>query len=326
MTETSNAKKGTGRIPTGSLPQWPLIQSLRAEKPLIHCITNYVTVNDVANVILAAGASPIMADAGSEVEEITSLSKGLVLNIGTLQEASVEGMLAAGRKAAELGHPIVVDPVGIGASALRWKTAFKLIEELPCTVIRGNASEIRILAGQSAHSQGVDADVREQVEASNQMEAVAMMQALSSQTGAVIVMTGAVDVVADAAHSCLIKNGHPMMASITGTGCMLNGILAAFQTADVSVNSGAAQKEQNAEADGKTSKKAANEAGMSDTATENIFWRAVYAVAAAGLCGESAYEKMQQADGGTGSFRMYFIDAVSRLTDEAIWKGAKIEV
>lgn len=125
---------------------------------LVHCITNYVTVNDCANVLLAAGASPIMADDIAEVEDITSLCSALVINIGTLNERTVRSMVAAGRKANSLGRPVVFDPVGVGASALRNETAARLLREVRFSVIRGNMSEMKALAGTGNTTRGVDAD------------------------------------------------------------------------------------------------------------------------------------------------------------------------
>ena len=133
--------------------------NVRASVPLVHNITNYVTVNDVANILLACGASPIMSDEPEDVVDITSICGGLNINIGTLNKQSIEGMFRAGRKAAELGHSILLDPVGAGASTLRTETATRLMEELPLTVIRGNISEIKTLAHGSGTTKGVDADV-----------------------------------------------------------------------------------------------------------------------------------------------------------------------
>ncbi len=289
---------------------------VRERQPVIHCITNYVTANDVANMLLAAGASPIMADGPKEAEDITKISDGLVLNLGTLKESAIEAMLIAGRRAAALGHPIVLDPVGAGASAFRKETAFRILKEVPVSVIRGNASEIRALAREQSFSRGVDADRREALTPENRRETIAMAQQLARQTNAVIVMTGAVDLVADRDRFCLIKNGSPMMGRITGAGCMLDGVLAA-------VLSGADSGKENPER--------ANES----------FLLSVQAVAAFGICGELAGERSMrtaggqgvqaankrsmQTAGGTGSFRMHLIDAMSCLTDETVNNRMRLE-
>lgn len=295
----------------GILPERDLFMEVRQHRPLIHCITNYVTAGDVANMILAAGASPVMADGLREVEDITRLSRALVLNIGTLRESAVESMLAAGKLAADLGHPVIFDPVGAGASAFRTETALRILTEVPCTVIRGNASEIRTLAGSLAgdagnlagdigapsgvpvRSHGVDVDEREKVTEENRELVTRMLRFLSRKTGAFIVMTGEVDLIADREQTCLIKNGHAMMSRITGTGCMMDGILAAL---------------------------------MAVSSKGEYYSAAVHAVAAHGICGELAYGRVAETNGGTGSFRMHFTDAFSRLEDEHVRKGARYEV
>lgn len=271
--------------------------------PVIHCITNYVTANDVANMVLAAGASPIMADGGMEVEDIAEISHGLVLNLGTLKENAIGSMLAAGRRAAALGHPVVLDPVGAGASPFRKETALRIIREVPCAVIRGNASEIRALAEETVFSRGVDADGREALAVGNGKATAAMAKRLSGQTGAVVVMTGATDMVADRERVCLVENGHPMMGRITGAGCMMDGVLAAVLSA------GAADWGADA----------GSSAGFGVAGNPpDRFWQAVYGVAVVGICGELAAGKTLQAGGGTGSFRMYFIDAMSGLGDDTV--------
>lgn len=280
-----------------------LLEQVQKERPLIHCITNYVTANDVANCILGVGASPVMADGIREVEDITRASRALVLNLGTLQEAALPSMLAAGKLAAHLGHPVVYDPVGAGASGYRTEAAMQIIRQVPSTVIRGNASEIRTLAHGldiftnkqepvAVRSHGVDADERETVSEENLDDTIAMLGDLSHKTGAILVMTGGMDLVVQGEQHCQIKNGHPMMARITGTGCMLDGVLAAF---------------------------------LAVSPVEERFMRTAYAVAAHGICGEFAYERMAAADGGTGSFRQYFLDAMSRLEDEVIWRKVRYE-
>ena len=132
------------------------LENVRNTTPLVHCITNYVTVNDCANALLASGGSPIMSDEPADVADITAICGGLVLNIGTLNARSIEAMHVAGARAAELGHAIVLDPVGAGASALRTDTAGELLDELPVRVVRGNMSEVKALAGASAATRGVD--------------------------------------------------------------------------------------------------------------------------------------------------------------------------
>ena len=155
------------------------LTNVREKTPLIHNITNYVTVNDCANIVLACGASPIMADDKNVVEEITTICGGLNINIGTLNERTIESMVLAGKKANALNHPAILDPVGAGASALRTNTANRLLNEIHFSVIRGNISEIKTLAGASASTQGVDANVEDKVTDDNLDAAIAFAKAFS---------------------------------------------------------------------------------------------------------------------------------------------------
>ena len=182
-------------------------ENVRRTCPLIHNITNYVTVNDCANMVLACGASPIMADDAAEVEDITTICGGLNINIGTLNSRTITSMLLAGKKANQLGHPVVLDPVGAGASRLRTDTAFRLLRDVKFTVIRGNISEIKTLASGAGTTKGVDADVADKVTEENLDSAVAFAKAFAAQTGAVIAITGAIDIVADAEKAYCIRNG-----------------------------------------------------------------------------------------------------------------------
>lgn len=269
-----------------------ILQNLQATRPLVHCITNYVTANDVANAVLACGASPIMADDSDEVEEITSLCTSLVINIGTLNKRSVQSMLLAGKRANALSHPVVLDPVGIGASRLRTQTALHLLEQIHFDVIRGNSSEIKTLAGQNASVQGVDADIADSIHQSNLDQYIALAQALSLRYNAVVAITGAIDIVADNEKAFVIYNGHPLMSKITGTGCMLSGLLGGFVGAN----------------------------------PKDVLLAAAAAVSLMGLCGQLAHEKMLQFDGGTSLFRTFLIDAISNMTTEILKRGVQIEV
>ena len=173
------------------------LENVRKTVPLVHNITNYVTVNDVANVLLACGGSPIMSDEAEDVEDITSVCGGLNINIGTLHKTSIEGMFRAGKKANELRHPVLLDPVGAGASALRTNTALELMRELKLAVIRGNISEIKTLAFGSGTTKGVDADVADAVTEENLDEAVTFVKKFARETGSIIAVTGAIDLVSD---------------------------------------------------------------------------------------------------------------------------------
>ena len=240
-----------------------LFANVRAKSPLVHNITNYVTVNDCANIVLACGASPIMADDAAEVEDITSLCAGLNLNIGTLNSRTIPSMLLAGHTANRLGRPVVLDPVGAGASHLRTETALRLLREVKFTVIRGNISEIRTLAAGSGTTKGVDADA----------------------------VTGAIDIVADGERAFCIRNGHPMMSAVTGTGCQLSALTAAFCAAN----------------------------------PDKPLEAAAAAVCAMGLAGEAAHSRLSRLD-GNATYRNYIIDAVYNMTPEQLEEGARYEM
>ena len=268
-----------------------MLENVRKTCPLIHNITNYVTVNDCANVLLACGGSPIMSDDVDEAEDITSICGGLNINIGTLNQRTIPTMHKAGRKANELGHPVVLDPVGAGASKLRTKTAKDLIDDVKFTVIRGNISEIKALALGTGGARGVDADVADKVTKENLMQAVSYAKDFAKQTDAVIAITGAIDIVADGEKAYCIYNGHPMMSSITGTGCQLSAITAAYVTAN----------------------------------PEAPLEAAAAAVCLMGICGEKAYARLTEQD-GNATYRNYIIDAIFNLTGEELEEMAKIEV
>lgn len=268
-----------------------MLDNVRKTCPLVHNITNYVTVNDCANILLACGGSPIMADDVDEAEEITSICGGLNINIGTLNQRTIPAMHLAGKKANELGHPVVLDPVGAGASNLRTKTAQDLIEAIKFTVIRGNISEIKTLALGTGGAKGVDADVADKVTKENLPQEVAFAKEFAKKTGAVIAITGAIDIVADGEKAFCIYNGHPMMSSITGTGCQLSAMTAAYVTAN----------------------------------PENPLEAAAAAVCAMGICGEKAHARLAAEDGNS-SYRNYIIDAIFNLTGEKLERCAKYEI
>lgn len=209
-----------------------MLQNVRERAPLVHNITNYVTVNDCANILLACGASPIMADDPDDAEEITAVCAALNLNIGTLNARTIPAMERAGRRANALGHPVLLDPVGAGASSLRTNTAARLLDELTIAAVRGNVSEIRALQLGARATRGVDAALEDRVTEENLPEAIAFAQAFSQRTGAVVAMTGAIDVVADAERAYVIRNGCAMMGRITGAGCMLSAMTAAYLAAN----------------------------------------------------------------------------------------------
>ena len=268
-----------------------IINKVRLDCPLVHCITNYVTVNDCANVLLACGASPVMADDEREAEEIVSISSALVINIGTLNSRTIPSMFKAGRRANELGRPVILDPVGAGASSLRTATAMDLIREIDFAVIRGNISEITAIAGRESKTRGVDASDPELLDGDLPADVISLILKLREKTGAVITVTGPKDIVAGEKDLYIVRNGHPMMSRVSGTGCMLSAITGAFCAAasDMAVA-------------------AASAAGMF------------------GVAGELAFERLTLEGGGTSAYRSYIIDEVSNMTPEKMREAVKIEI
>ena len=267
------------------------LDNVRKNVPLVHNITNYVTVNDVANVLLACGASPIMSDEPEDVEDITSICGGLNINIGTLNRSSIKGMFLAGKKANELGHKVLLDPVGAGASKLRTETAVKLMDEIKFTVIRGNISEIKTLALGSGTTKGVDADVADAVTEDTLDQAVSFVKSFAKLTGSIVAVTGAIDLVSDSEKCYVIRNGRPEMGKITGTGCQLSGMMTAFIVAN----------------------------------TGNELEAAAAAVCTMGLAGETGWANMKPEDGNS-TYRNRIIDAIYNMDKDTLDKGAKYEV
>lgn len=194
-----------------------IFDNIRRNQTMVHCITNYVTINDVANMILAIGASPIMADDWMEVREITSMCDSLVINMGTLKQNTVRSMLLAGKEANQRGHLVVFDPVGVGASRFRKETAAKLLKQIHFNVIRGNISEIKTLYEGSDDGYGVDAKKDDAVTEDNLEYVIQMAKNMAKKTKAVIVITGKTDLVTDGQQIYLIDNGVLDMSRITGT-------------------------------------------------------------------------------------------------------------
>ena len=206
--------------PTSSLV-WGDLQKIRAEAPLVHNITNYVVMNSTANALLAVGASPVMAHAVQEVEEMVRHARALVLNIGTLSPAWVEAMVKAGQEATRRGVPVVLDPVGSGATGYRTATALRLLEEVRPTIVRGNASEIRSLVRVGAGPKGVDSQHAPE-------EILEEAKALSHQWRCAVSVSGPVDIVVAGDAVVRVANGHAMMARVTGMGCTATAITGAF--------------------------------------------------------------------------------------------------
>lgn len=199
-----------------------LLYSIKKEGPLVHHITNYVTVNDCANIVLALGGSPVMADAKEEVADMVSIASSLVINIGTLNHTTVESMIIAGKKANELGIPVILDPVGAGATPYRKETALKLINVVNFSVIKGNLAEIKVLSGMKAASKGVDSY---EISTDNAKE---VAKNLAKKLKTVIAVTGKTDYISDGLSTIEIQNGHEILKNITGTGCMTASLIGTF--------------------------------------------------------------------------------------------------
>ena len=355
-----------------------IIKNVHNRHPLIHCITNYVSINDCANIVLACGGAPIMAEDINEVSQITSICQGLDINIGMLNDNKLSSMLKAGATANELGIPVILDPVGAGSSDYRIKAVQNLMSNVQFGVIRGNVSEIkaiaakqgihniaagvydtmqkdksamgveagiadkitddnikemadfinklsqktgaviavtgridmvadenRVYAKQGIHNisagvydtmqkdksaMGVEAGIADKITDDNIKEMADFINKLSQKTGAVIAVTGRIDMVADENRVYAIRNGHKMMSLVTGAGCQLSALTSAYVAAD----------------------------------KEHILESVCAAVSVMGISGELAYRRMAEVD-GNASYRNYIIDAVYNMTDETLKELGRIE-
>ena len=255
-----------------------LLPRIRAQKPLLHHITNQVVMNDTANMTLALGALPVMAHAIEEVEEMVSQAGALVLNIGTLVPAQIEAMLRAGKRANALDIPIILDPVGAGATRLRTESALRLLSELKITVLRGNAAEIGTLIGVESETRGVES-------ISVAVERPVLVQQAARMFGCTVAITGAQDVISNGERLATVGNGHPLLASITGSGCMATTVIGAF------------------------------------LAVERDAWQAAIAgLLVMGVAGEQA----ASTAAGPGTFRAHLFDAVAALEPEALLQAQKV--
>ena len=257
-----------------------ILEKVNTKKPLVHHITNYVTVNDCANITLAIGASPIMADAIEEAEEIVSISSSLVLNIGTLNKRTVESSIAAGNKANKINIPVIFDPVGAGASSFRNNTTKEILDKVKINILRGNISEIRYIAGLHSSTKGVDASESDRTGSHN--EAAEIAYNLAKKQKCIVAITGAIDTVSDGTRTIFIENGHKALSNITGTGCMCSSLVGSFNGA----------------------------------APDSPLEATVSALLCMGIAGEIAFEKAGKL--GNGSFRSAIIDAVSNMNKKIL--------
>ena len=263
---------------------------VRERTPLVQCITNFVTVNDCANIVLAAGGSPSMADDVREAAEAVQGAAALVCNLGAI--AAVDAMVSAGKAANALGKPVVLDPVAAGNTALRRQESARLLEGVKFAAIRGNASEIRALARGELTGSGVDVSGEDAVTDATLPRTVETARLLAKQTGAVVAVSGPIDVVTDGGQTILLRNGCATMARITGSGCMLTSMLGAFCGADPA----------------------------------HPFEATCAAIAAMGVAGDLAEERRLQNGTGNATFRTDLIDAVFNLTEEQLNGRVRYEV
>lgn len=251
---------------------WTAIQE---ERPVIHCITNMVTVNDCANILLAAGASPVMAHHPLEAAEVTEGCRALVCNLGATE--SFDAMLAAAERAVEIGHPVVLDPVGVSGSSYRRSLCFELMNHANPSVIRGNLSEIRALVTGSRTAAGVDAAMEDRIQEGVPENTMQVVRTLAQNRGTIVIASGETDVISDGETVYTVHNGSRMMSRITGSGCMASSLLGAFLSIESSLESAAA------------------------------------ACTVMGICGEISRRRTKELRAGTGTYRTELIDAVSLL-------------
>lgn len=272
------------------------LTAVQQKIPLVHCITNRVTITDCANGVLACGAAPIMAEDTREVEDITSISQALVLNIGTLMPLQIEAMLKAGKKAKQIGIPVILDPVGAGATKLRDEVSKQIIDDVKPDIIRGNMSEIRALYGFAGNTKGVEAAASDAVTMDNAEEAAAVVKELAEKFDCVVGATGEVDIISDGKTTYFVANGHPMLCKITGSGCVLSALTGAY-------------------------------AGAADEKTkENLLNAVLGAFVLSGLTGEYAYAEVDKVGAGTGTFHTKYMDALNLIDADDFKKNARVYV
>ncbi len=262
-----------------------LLENVKKEKPLVHSITNYVTATDCANIILAIGGSPTMADFSKEVEAIAGIAQAVVLNMGIINDDMVEAMVIAGKKANECGIPVIFDPVGAGVAPYRNSIAQRLLKEVKMDIIRGNISEIKFISGISSVTKGVDASESDMNMTND--DKVNVAKNLAKKLNCTVAITGVQDIVSDGERNVILSNGSKMLASVTGTGCMTSALCGAY-------------------------------AGSG----EDYFIAAIGAVLSMSISGEISEEKNKNI--GLGSFHVGVMDAISNLTPQTIKDKAKM--
>ena len=298
-----------------------LSENVRKKIPLIHNLTNYVTVNDVANAQLAIGASPVMADAIEEIEDMASIANAININIGTLNNRTIASFTAAGKAANKMEKPLVFDPVGAGASTLRNTCAKEFLTDITPSVIRGNISEIAFIAGLDAQSKGVDAG---QVNA--QMSATEIAQTVAEQHNCVCAITGKTDVISNGKRSFLVKNGTEKMSKITGTGCMCDGLIAAFIASIDNLGEHHTTNDANTTSNSDAADTACSTL-ENNSYIDNLALATTAAIASMGIAGQLAKRDLETLGAmvGTGSLRVGIIDRLSLLNTDDYKLWADIE-
>lgn len=272
------------------------LNSVREKNPLTHCITNFVTVNDCANAVLAIGGSPFMAEDADELEEVVTIADALVINIGKLSHDQIEGMKISSKKANETDTPIILDPVGVGVTQLRNNATLDLINNYQLAAIRGNISEIKAIAkligviDENNAAKGVDVNVDDIITPENLKANGELIAQTAEKLNTTILASGPIDILSDGKTTVAIDNGDDMMPRITGSGCMLSSIVG------------------------------------SCVGATNPFDGTLLAILAMNIAGEKARAKVDKLDEGTGSFRTYLIDYIYKTDSETLINESNIEV
>jgi len=258
---------------------YSLLKKIKGLKPVVHHLTNWVTIYDCANIVKVMGASPVMAHAKEEVAEMAGIASSLVLNIGTLTTEFVEAMKIAARSANKKGIPVILDVCGAGATKLRDKKCHELLDETEINILKGNASEIARISGEQVKTKGVDAGHVEK-------NLIHLAKGLAHKRKCTVVITGKEDIISNGKKTYLVKNGHPMMTHIVGTGCMATSVIGTFAAVEPDL---------------------------------------VLAAAAALVCFEIAAECAVKASKGPGSFKEKIYDCIYRLDKKTIDRLQKVE-
>lgn len=268
----------------------PYRHIVREKSPLIHCLTNHISILDCANIALALGTRPIMAEHPKEVREITQMADALVCNLGNITDERMESILISRQAAQEKGIPVIYDLVGVGCSSLRLAFSQKCMEKIRPAVLKGNMSEILAFAGKTNHARGIEAGREDQVTEEMLEESCRWISGLGKKLDTIIVVTGEYDLISDGLKTYAVHNGCADMGRITGTGCMLDVVLAAFAGV------------------------------MRDSTKEELGFVMAYATAMYGICGEEAL-----AGCGVGSGRIRLFDRIDQVTDEEIREKMKVK-